>query len=64
MRLTDFWARMHRQFGDTYADSLARDHVVAGLGGRTVHEALRRGDDPQAVWRAICNEFEVPAREH
>ncbi|MGF7239133.1 MAG: DUF3046 domain-containing protein [Frankia sp.] len=64
MRQTDFWARMRRQFGDTYAESLARDHVVSGLGGRTVHEALNRGDDPKAIWRALCEEFEVPAREH
>ncbi len=64
MRLTDFWARMRRQFGDTYAESLARDHVVSGLGGRTVDEALNRGDDPKAIWRALCEEFDVPAREH
>jgi Protein of unknown function (DUF3046) len=63
MRLTEFWARMNRRFGDTYADSVAHDHVVGGLGGRTVHEALRGGDDPKDVWRAVCDEFDLPARE-
>jgi hypothetical protein len=62
MRLTDFWARMSEQFGPSYADSLARDHVIAGLGSRTVTQALADGDDTKGVWRAVCEEFEIPAR--
>lgn len=61
MRLTDFWARMGEQFGSSYAESLARDHVIAGLGSRTVAQALADGDDTKGVWRAVCEEFEVPA---
>ena len=53
MRLTEFWARMERLFGPTYADSYARDQVLATLGGRTVHEALKQGDDTKEVWRAV-----------
>ncbi len=53
---------MREQFGATYADSLARDHVIAALGGRTVEQALTDGDDVRGVWRAVCDEFEVPAR--
>ena len=53
MRLTEFWARMERLFGATYADSYARDQVLATLGGRTVHEALKQGDDAKDVWRAV-----------
>ncbi|MCK9898552.1 hypothetical protein CC117_10535 [Parafrankia colletiae] len=63
MRLTEFWANMNSQFGTAYADSLARDHVIAGLGGATVEAALRRGDDAKAVWRAVCDEFGVPVRD-
>ncbi|KPM57735.1 hypothetical protein CcI49_12850 [Frankia sp. CcI49] len=63
MRLTEFWANMNKQFGAAYADSLARDHVIAGLGGATVEAALRRGDDAKQVWRAVCDEFDVPARD-
>ncbi|WP_131768250.1 MULTISPECIES: DUF3046 domain-containing protein [Protofrankia] len=63
MRLTEFWARMNKQFGSGYAESVARDHVVAGLGGATVDEALTRGDDVKDVWRAVCEEFDLPARE-
>jgi Protein of unknown function (DUF3046) len=63
VRLTEFWARMNRQFGHAYAESLARDHVIAGLGGATVEAALARGDDAKAVWRAVCDEFNLPARD-
>jgi hypothetical protein len=63
VRLTDFWDRMRRRFGETYADSLARDHVLSTLGGRTVEQALSDGEDAKVVWRAVCDEFDVPARE-
>jgi hypothetical protein len=63
VRLTDFWDRMRRRFGESYAESLARDHVLATLSGRTVEQALADGEDAKTVWRAVCEEFEVPARE-
>lgn len=63
MRLTEFWARMNRHFGEGYAESIARDHVLATLGGATVEGALARGDDAKDVWRAVCEEFAVPSRE-
>jgi hypothetical protein len=63
VRLTDFWDRMRQRFGASYADSLARDHVLAGLSGRTVEQALADGEDAKIVWRVVCEEFEVPARE-
>lgn len=60
MRLTDFWQRMEEQFGATYAESFARDHVMSELGGRTVYEALAAGWDTKDVWRAVCAAVEVP----
>ena len=62
MRLTEFWERMRGQFGASYAESLARDQVLAQLGGRTVVEALEAGAPVRQVWRAVCEAFEVPAR--
>ena len=53
---------MHRQFGPTYAESVAGDHVIAGLGGRTVRQALADGSDAKEVWQAVCQEFDVPAQ--
>jgi hypothetical protein len=41
---------------------VARDYVLAGLGGRTVEQALADGVEAKAVWRAVCAEFDVPER--
>ena len=43
-------------------DPLAAGTTVAPaqLGGRTVDEALETGIDPRAVWRAVCEEYDVP----
>jgi hypothetical protein len=53
---------MAAQFGEVYAQSVAKDYVFAGLGGRTVERALADGLDVQVVWRAVCEEFDVPER--
>ena len=60
MRLTDFWGRMTAQLGAGYAESFARDHVIRGLDGRTVEQALREGADAKDVWRAVCEVLEIP----
>ncbi|GHH37604.1 DUF3046 domain-containing protein [Streptomyces sp. CA-294286] len=60
MRLTIFWERMAAHFGESYADSFARDHVMSALGGRTVHEALDAGWDAKTVWHAVCTAMDVP----
>ncbi|AXI79719.1 DUF3046 domain-containing protein [Peterkaempfera bronchialis] len=61
MRLTEFWRRMNAHFGEAYADSFARDHVMTELGGRTVYQALDAGWEAKDVWRAVCAAMEVPA---
>ncbi|MEW2520997.1 DUF3046 domain-containing protein [Actinacidiphila alni] len=61
MRLTIFWERMRAHFGDSYADSFARDYVMAELGGRTVLQALDEGWEAKDVWRAVCTAMDVPA---
>ena len=60
MRLTVFWQKMRGQFGDTYAASVAKDYVLADLGGRTVDQALADGTEPKEIWRAVCEAFEIP----
>ncbi|MGQ0577187.1 MAG: DUF3046 domain-containing protein [Pseudonocardia sp.] len=60
MRLTQFRTLMDEEFGSMRAASLARDHVLAELGGRTVEDALEAGVDPRTVWRAVCAAFDVP----
>lgn len=60
MRVTEFWERMQTRFGPAYADSVARDQIIRGLGDRTAQEALAAGEDPKAVWLAVCEHFEIP----
>lgn len=60
VRLTEFRTLMNDEFGPVRAASLARDHVFSELGGRTVEDALEAGTDPRAVWRAVCEAYDVP----
>ena len=60
VRLTEFWDRMRAQFGDVYAQSVAKDYVFDQLGGRTIERALADGEDAKVVWRAVCDTFNVP----
>ena len=60
VRLTEFWARMRAQFGDAYAQSVAKDYVFEKLGGLTIERALADGQDAKVVWRAVCDTFDVP----
>ena len=60
VRLTVFWDRMREQFGEVYAESVAKDYVLSKLGGRTVNKALADGEDANVVWRAVCESFNVP----
>lgn len=63
VRLSEFWVRMGDHFGEGYARSVAHDHVLGTLGGRTVDQALAAGEPAKQVWRAVCAEFEVPVRK-
>ena len=60
MRVTEFWERMRTQFGETYAQSVAKDYVFDDLGGRTIERALADGEDAKVIWRAVCDTFDVP----
>jgi hypothetical protein len=62
VRITEFWRRMDEQFGAVYAQSVAKDYVLAGLGERTVQQAMTDGEDVKTIWRAVCLAFPVPDR--
>jgi hypothetical protein len=53
---------MNQQFGEVYAASVAKDYILADLGGRTVEQALADGESAKKVWAAVCATFEVPDR--
>lgn len=57
-----FWERMNEHFGQGYADSVAKDYVLAELGGRTIEQALADGESAKRVWKAVVDTFDVPAR--
>ena len=51
---------MRAQFGDVYAQSVAKDYVFGNLGERTVERALADGVYAKVVWRTVCDAFNVP----
>lgn len=61
MRITVFRRRMAEEFGQTRAETLAQDHVLSGLDGRTVEQALAEGVPAKEIWRRVCAEFQIPA---
>jgi Protein of unknown function (DUF3046) len=63
VRLQEFWSRMHEQFGSMRAESVARDHVFAAIGGRTAVEAIEAGVPVRRVWLAVCEAYEVPPKK-
>ena len=63
MRLQEFWSRLNDYFGSMRAQGVARDHIFAALGGRSAVDAIDAGLPVRKVWLAICEEYEVPAKE-
>lgn len=63
MRHTEFWVRMERALGPTYARTWAHQHVLAELDGRTVAQAIDAGEPPKQVWRAVWAELELPGHD-
>jgi Protein of unknown function (DUF3046) len=61
MRISHFRERMTEEFGELRAEMIARDHVFADLGGRTVDQALAAGLSARQAWTAVCEAFDVPA---
>jgi len=51
---------MDERFGAVYSRSLAADYRVPKLGS-TIDEALAAGVEAKDVWKAVCDEFEMPA---
>ncbi|GAA1947825.1 DUF3046 domain-containing protein [Amycolatopsis minnesotensis] len=51
---------MAEEFGPGRAETLSRDYVMSGLGGRTVEQALTAGLPAKEIWREVCTTFDVP----
>jgi hypothetical protein len=63
VRHTEFWARMEQALGAGYARVWAREHVIEGLGSRTVAQALDQGEDAKTVWREVWKVLGLPPRD-
>jgi hypothetical protein len=63
VRLQEFWSRLDGHFGSMRAQTVARDHVFAVLGGRSAVQAIDAGVSVRKVWLAICEEYDVPPKE-
>lgn len=63
MRRTEFWSRLERAVGPAHVRAWADLQVVAGLGNRTVTEALETGMDAKQVWAAVHAHLELPATD-
>ena len=61
MRHTEFWDRMDSALGSAYARTWSQQHVLAGLDGRTVDQALASGESPKEVWLAVWENLGLPA---
>jgi hypothetical protein len=51
---------MNDEFGVSYAQVLQRDLVLGELGDKTGSQLLAEGEDPRAIWIAICRVSGVP----
>ena len=63
MRHTEFWARMEKALGPSYAHVWADQFVMRTLGDRTVQQAFAAGESPKRVWAAVWETLELPASE-
>ena len=59
MRISEFRALAHDEFGRALADTLVADLVLAPL-DMTAAQAIDAGTDPRTVWFALCEAMEVP----
>lgn len=60
MRISEFRALAHDEFGRPLAETLIADLVLAAL-DTTAAGALAAGEDPRTVWLALCEAMDVPA---
>ncbi|MDK7749851.1 DUF3046 domain-containing protein [Brevibacterium sp. UMB10442] len=60
MRHSVYWELMNDEFGSIRAASLHTDLALSSLGSLTAQEALEQGEDPKAVWLAVCDAAGVP----
>jgi len=51
---------MADEFGKSQAEVLIRDLALLSHGDKTASQLLAAGEDPRAIWEAICEAQSVP----
>lgn len=59
MKRSEFHRAIEDEFG-AQAAAIVHDLVLSALGSRTAAEALDAGEQPRAIWLALCAEMDVP----
>lgn len=60
VRYSEFRDLVEDVFGAQIGRTLVEDQVLGPLGDRTAAQALDDGEEPRAVWRALCDAMDVP----
>jgi len=60
VRYSEFWDLVTVTLGRVEGRTLANELVISALGDRTAAAALEDGEDPKAVWWALCDVMDVP----
>ena len=63
MRYSEFRELVDEVFGASVGRSLVSDLSLDALGDRTAARALQEGEEPRAVWRALCDAMGVPGAQ-
>lgn len=60
MREAEYWVRLRRHVGESYAPLWADSVVHAGLGDKTASQALAAGMDVRRIWLETWSNLELP----
>lgn len=63
MRYSEFWELVTDVFGEALGRTLVADQVLGAVGDRTAAQALAAGEEPRAVWQALCEAMAVPTAD-
>lgn len=59
MKHSELTEAFRAAFGDVRGPALQRDLALGRFGARTALEAACDGEDPAAIWFAVCDEMEL-----
>ncbi|CAB4571164.1 unannotated protein [freshwater metagenome] len=61
MTLSRFFELVQDEFGEQLAEVILSDTRLDHLADQTPRQLIQAGEDPKAIWLAICDQLNVPA---